>query len=84
MLVLLIISAFLPYILLTYGIRAEHLVLYLFLPVCLLNVVNKPSPEDDPTRRQPNIYLAEKALKWEATIELKEGLDLTIDYFNNL
>ena len=47
-------------------------------------LINKPSPEDDPTRRQPNIYLAEKALKWEATIELKEGLDLTIDYFNNL
>ena len=42
-----------------------------------------PLPEDDPVRRQPDIGLARKVLKWEPTIQLEEGLKHTIDYFKN-
>ena len=42
-----------------------------------------PLPQDDPTRRQPDITRAKQTLGWEPTIELKEGLAKTIDYFRN-
>ena len=42
-----------------------------------------PLPQDDPTRRQPGITRAKQTLGWEPTIELKEGLAKTIDYFRN-
>ena len=42
-----------------------------------------PLPEDDPVRRQPDIGLARRILKWEPTIQLEEGLKHTIDYFKN-
>ena len=41
-------------------------------------------PENDPKRRQPNIDLAKKLLNWEPKINLREGLNLTIEYFKNL
>ena len=41
-------------------------------------------PEDDPTRRQPDITLARELLGWNPTIPLKEGLEKTIDYFEGL
>ena len=41
-------------------------------------------PEDDPTRRQPDITLARELLEWSPTIPLKEGLEKTIDYFEGL
>ncbi len=41
-------------------------------------------PEDDPTRRQPDITLARELLGWGPTIPLKEGLEKTIDYFEGL
>jgi UDP-glucuronate decarboxylase len=40
-----------------------------------------PLPADDPVRRQPDITLAEKILGWQPTVELREGLLRTIDYF---
>jgi UDP-glucuronate decarboxylase len=41
-----------------------------------------PLPQDDPTRRQPNIELAQKHLsQWRPTVELEEGLKSTIAYF---
>ncbi len=40
-----------------------------------------PLPQDDPTQRKPLIKLAKKELDWEPSVELKRGLDLTIDYF---
>jgi UDP-glucuronate decarboxylase len=40
-----------------------------------------PLPGDDPLQRQPDIALAKKALDWEPTIELDEGLQKTINYF---
>ena len=45
-------------------------------------LVYLPLPQDDPTRRQPNIELAQKHLsQWRPTVELEEGLKSTIAYF---
>jgi UDP-glucuronate decarboxylase len=41
----------------------------------------RPLPEDDPTRRCPDITLAKKTIDWEPTIQLREGLARTIAYF---
>ena len=43
-----------------------------------------PLPVDDPTRRQPDITLARAKLGWEPTIELREGLERTADYFRGV
>ena len=44
-----------------------------------------PLPQDDPTQRQPDIFLAKKELNgWEPKVQLKEGLKKTIDYFDTL
>jgi UDP-glucuronate decarboxylase len=40
-----------------------------------------PLPEDDPAQRRPSIDLAFEQLDWKPTIELREGLARTIDYF---
>jgi UDP-glucuronate decarboxylase len=44
-------------------------------------IIRKPLPNDDPVQRQPDITLARKHLKWEATTQLDEGLKRTIAYF---
>lgn len=49
-----------------------------------LNFVYKPLPQDDPIQRKPLIELAQKELQWQPKIELAEGLDKTIEYFNKL
>ena len=38
-------------------------------------------PADDPKQRQPNIEQAKSVLKWEPKVELNEGLEKTIEYF---
>jgi UDP-glucuronate decarboxylase len=43
-------------------------------------IVNEPLPQDDPTRRCPDISKA-KALGWEPKVPLEEGLKMTIEYF---
>ncbi len=48
------------------------------------NIVRMPLPPDDPTQRQPNIDLAKKELNWEPKIQLREGLQQTIDYFASI
>jgi dTDP-glucose 4,6-dehydratase len=40
-------------------------------------------PEDDPTRRQPDITRARALLGWEPRISLKEGLEKSLEYFKN-
>lgn len=47
-------------------------------------IVLKPLPEDDPMQRCPDITLAKSVLGWEPTIQLREGLQKTIDYFKKL
>lgn len=47
-------------------------------------LVYQPLPADDPTRRQPDISLAKEHLDWEPTIDLREGLTRTIDWFKTI
>lgn len=44
-------------------------------------IIFKELPADDPTRRNPDINLARKELNWEPRIQLRDGLKLTIPYF---
>ncbi len=44
-------------------------------------IVYKPLPSDDPIKRRPDITLAQKLLNWEPTVDIKDGLIKTIDYF---
>jgi UDP-glucuronate decarboxylase len=41
-------------------------------------------PSDDPKQRQPDIGRATKALGWQPTVQLEEGLKRTISYFESL
>lgn len=45
------------------------------------SIEHKPLPQDDPKQRQPDITLAKKELGWEPTIQLREGLEKTVEYF---
>jgi dTDP-glucose 4,6-dehydratase len=38
-------------------------------------------PEDDPTRRRPDITRARTLLGWEPRVSLREGLERSLDYF---
>ena len=41
----------------------------------------EPLPTDDPTRRCPDITMAQTNLGWSPAIGLREGIERTIDYF---
>ena len=47
-------------------------------------IVYKALPEDDPTRRKPDITIAKKILGWEPKVSRKEGLKITYEYFRHL
>ena len=40
-----------------------------------------PLPENDPTRRQPDISKAKRVLGWEPSVDLETGLKKTVEYF---
>jgi dTDP-glucose 4,6-dehydratase len=44
-------------------------------------LVFKPLPQDDPTRRRPDISLAAEVMAWKPEISLREGLTRTIPWF---
>ena len=44
-------------------------------------IIHMPLPKDDPTQRKPDISLAKKELNWEPTVDIKDGLLKTIEYF---
>ena len=44
----------------------------------------RPSPEDDPRQRQPDIALAMRALDWQPSVPLEHGLEATVPYFKAL
>src|SRR6202158_5744475 len=44
-------------------------------------IVSRPLPTDDPTRRRPDITRARTLLGWEPKVQLEEGLVKTIEYF---
>ncbi|MGI9487835.1 MAG: UDP-glucuronic acid decarboxylase family protein [Geminicoccaceae bacterium] len=46
--------------------------------------VFRPLPQDDPTRRRPDIGLAKKELGWSPAMPLSAGLAQTITYFDRL
>jgi UDP-glucuronate decarboxylase len=48
------------------------------------DIVYEPLPSDDPMQRQPDISLAKKELNWEPKIQLREGIQKTIDYFKSI
>lgn len=45
------------------------------------SIVYKPLPMDDPTQRKPDIRRAMQDLGWQPTVNLREGLEKTIAYF---
>ena len=47
-------------------------------------LVYESLPEDDPVQRQPDISLARMNLDWLPTVDLDEGLDETIRYFERV
>jgi len=47
-------------------------------------IVCRPLPEDDPIQRCPDITLAKKRLRWEPMVQLREGLEETIEYFKQV
>ena len=47
-------------------------------------LVFNPLPMDDPKQRCPDIALAKSILKWEPTIQLKEGIEKTTAYFKQI
>lgn len=47
-------------------------------------LVYEPLPEDDPTRRRPDITLAQKHLDWRPSTKLREGLKKTIEWFRSI
>ena len=47
-------------------------------------LVYESLPEDDPVQRQPDITLARTNLDWLPTVDLDEGLDETIRYFERV
>ena len=47
-------------------------------------IVYRPLPMDDPTQRRPDITLAKRYLNWEPAVELREGLQKTIDWFRSI
>jgi UDP-glucuronate decarboxylase len=44
----------------------------------------RPLPVDDPRRRCPDINLARARLRWEPVVPLAQGLERTIDYFEDI
>ena len=45
------------------------------------DIIFLPLPEDDPKQRKPDISLAINQLNWSPSIQIEEGLSLTIDDF---
>jgi UDP-glucuronate decarboxylase len=45
-------------------------------------IINKSLPSDDPRQRQPDIEEAKTQLGWLPTVDLSEGLELTVEYFS--
>ena len=48
------------------------------------DLVLKPLPEDDPKQRCPDISLAKAELGWTPSVDLRDGLMKTIEYFDDL
>ncbi|GMU23011.1 MAG: NAD-dependent dehydratase [Phycisphaerae bacterium] len=49
-----------------------------------LKIEHRPLPQDDPTRRRPDLTRARKILGYEPKVSLEEGLKRTIGYFEQV
>jgi UDP-glucuronate decarboxylase len=47
-------------------------------------IVDKPLPQDDPQQRCPDISQAANVLGWKPDVQLRQGLEKTISYFEEL
>ena len=47
-------------------------------------IIYEALPFDDPTRRRPDISLAQEKLSWQPKIDIDEGFDKTIEYFRKI
>ena len=64
-------------------LQLSQIILKLFKN-CSSKLVYRDLPQDDPTRRKPDLTLAKKYLLWEPSVSLEEGLNKTIHYFNSV
>jgi UDP-glucuronate decarboxylase len=48
------------------------------------DIVHEPLPEDDPTRRRPDLSRVRDELNWRPEIRLEAGLEATVQYFESL
>ncbi len=46
-------------------------------------IIFEPLPQDDPTRRRPDITKARTLLGWEPKVKLREGLERSLEYFRS-
>jgi dTDP-glucose 4,6-dehydratase len=46
-------------------------------------IVFRDLPQDDPKQRQPDITKARQVLGWEPKVQLREGLETTLEYFKS-
>jgi dTDP-glucose 4,6-dehydratase len=46
-------------------------------------IIAKPLPQDDPTRRRPDISKAKALLGWEPRVNLRQGLQDSLQYFKD-
>ena len=51
------------------------------IPESKSKIIYQELPQDDPCKRKPDISLAKEKIKWEPVVQLREGLQKTIDYF---
>lgn len=51
---------------------------------CNSKIVYMDLPSNDPMKRNPDITKAKKFLNWEPKVDLKIGLEKTIEYFSNI
>ncbi len=49
-----------------------------------INIIYKDLPNDDPMRRKPDLSLAKNILNWESYTSIEDGLEKTINYFNEI
>ncbi|NNF67442.1 MAG: hypothetical protein HKM98_08025 [Gammaproteobacteria bacterium] len=54
------------------------------ITVSTARVQNSPLPQDDPRRRRPDISFAKEAPGWIPQTDLREGIENTIRYFDDL
>ena len=47
-------------------------------------IVENPLPSDDPRRRKPDISLAAEVLDWAPSVNLRSGIEQTVEYFRSV